>query len=249
MADVKWIKIVTDIFDNEKILMIESMPDADALIVIWFKLLSLAGKKNNSGVFLMGTKPYTDEMFSTVLRRPLDTVRMALNTFEEYGMIERINNTVVIPHWDKYQSLDSYEKKKERDRIYQAERRASQKKIAEKSSDKSSDIVPQIRKDKKEDKIRADVDVDDNAEDGNGGNCDKTYKQFFKMNGSLGKGVVHITPEQIEDLLERIGLDAFNYYVEKLADYIIKNNAKVTNHYETILKWANEDSQVKSGED
>ena len=32
MAEVKWIKIVTDIFDDEKILLIESMPDADALI-------------------------------------------------------------------------------------------------------------------------------------------------------------------------------------------------------------------------
>jgi len=50
MADVKWIKFTTDIFDDEKILMIEAMPSADTIIVIWFKLLAFAGKQNNDGV-------------------------------------------------------------------------------------------------------------------------------------------------------------------------------------------------------
>ena len=44
MADVKWIKITTDIFDDEKILLIESLPDAYSIITVWFKLLCLAGK-------------------------------------------------------------------------------------------------------------------------------------------------------------------------------------------------------------
>lgn len=156
MAEVKWIKIVTDIFDDEKTLMIETLPDADSIIVIWFKLLCLAGKQNNSGVFLMGRMPYTDEMFATVFRRPLNTVRYALNIFEDFGMIEIINDTITIPNWEKHQSLDAYEKKKERDRLYQAERRAVQKQIAEKSSDTSSDIASKIRLDKiKEDKTNS----------------------------------------------------------------------------------------------
>ena len=45
MAEVKWIKIVTDIFDDEKILLIETLPEADSIIVIWLKLLCLAGKQ------------------------------------------------------------------------------------------------------------------------------------------------------------------------------------------------------------
>lgn len=56
MSEVKWIKIVNDIFDDEKILLIESMPEADSLIVIWFKLLCFAGKQNNNGVFLMNDR-------------------------------------------------------------------------------------------------------------------------------------------------------------------------------------------------
>ena len=41
-SEIKWIKIVTDIFDDEKILLIESLPEADTIIVVWFKLLTLA---------------------------------------------------------------------------------------------------------------------------------------------------------------------------------------------------------------
>lgn len=146
MAQVKWIKIVTDIFDDEKILMIEALPNADAIIVIWFKLLCLAGKTNNSGVFLMNEKvAYTDEMLSAIFRRDLNTVRMALKVFEQYEMIEIVNNTITIPNWSKHQTLDAYEKKKERDKLYQQNRREKQKLLAEgkeenkKSSDKSFD--------------------------------------------------------------------------------------------------------------
>ena len=94
-TDVKWIKIVTDIFDDEKILLIESMPEADSIIVIWFKLLCMAGKQNNKGIFLLNDKiAYTDEMLATIFRRPLNTVRLALKTFENYGMIEIVNNVM-----------------------------------------------------------------------------------------------------------------------------------------------------------
>ena len=102
--EIRWIKIVTDIFDDEKILLIEAMPEADAIIVIWFKLLCLAGKQNNCGVFTIGRLAYTDEMFSTIFRRPINTVRLALKTFEEFGMIEILNGCVTIPNWSKHQA-------------------------------------------------------------------------------------------------------------------------------------------------
>lgn len=241
MAEVKWIKIVTDVFDDEKTLMIETLPDADSIIVIWFKLLCLAGKQNNSGVFLMGRMPYTDEMFATVFRRPLNTVRLALKTFEDFGMIEIINDTVTIPNWDKHQSLDAYEKKKERDRLYQAERRAAQKQIAEKSSDTSSDIASKIRREKtRQDKTRQDVDVEESLD-----TTTATEENILKLvGGSLGKGVVYLTDRQLGDLMDRLGLDAFNRYVDRLATFIIDKNAHVKNHYETILKWYEEDSKV-----
>ena len=140
MADVKWIKITTDVFDDEKILMIESMPSADSIIVIWFKLLAFAGRQNNDGVFLMSNRiAYTDEMLASIFRRDVNVVRLALNAFEQFGMIEIIDGVITIPNWNKHQTLDAYEKKKERDRIYQQQRRAAQRALIESSSENSSD--------------------------------------------------------------------------------------------------------------
>jgi predicted phage replisome organizer len=147
---VKWIKIVTDIFDDEKILLIENMPDGDCIIVLWFKLLCLAGKQNNGGVFILtDTIPYTDEMLATIFRRPVNTVRLALEVFERFGMIERIENVITIPNWGKHQSLDSAEKRRERDRIYQQNRRNALRTLGDstESSDNrltSADASPDV---------------------------------------------------------------------------------------------------------
>ena len=130
MADVKWLKIVTDIFDDEKILLIEELPDRDSIIVIWFKLLCLAGKQNNNGVFIMNNRiAYTDEMFATIFRRPINTVRLALNTFEQYGMIEIIDNVVTIPNWEKHQNIEGMEKIREQNRIRKQNQRDRQKQL------------------------------------------------------------------------------------------------------------------------
>ena len=128
MADVKWIKIVTDLFDDEKILLIESLPEADSIIVIWFKLLCLAGKQNNSGVFVMANSlPYTDSMLATIFRRKESTVQLALKTFQQFGMIEIIENVITIPNWEKHQNIDQLEKLKAQTRERVAKHREKQK--------------------------------------------------------------------------------------------------------------------------
>lgn len=130
-SEIKWIKIVTDIFDDEKILLIESLPESDTIIVVWFKLLTLAAKQNYSGVLMMNDRVhYTDEMLSTLFRRPLNMVRAALQTFEQFGMIEIINNAITIPNWEKHQSVESMEKAREQARKRVAKYREKQKQLA-----------------------------------------------------------------------------------------------------------------------
>lgn len=128
--EVKWIKIITNMFDDEKVLLIEAMPEADSIIVIWFKLLCLAGKQNNNGVFMLNDKiAYTDEMLSTIFRRKLSTVKLALTTFENLGMIEIIDKVITIPNWEKHQNIDGLEKIREQNRKRVANHRAKQKKL------------------------------------------------------------------------------------------------------------------------
>lgn len=129
MAEIKWIKITTDIFDDEKMKIIDTLPDRDAIIVIWFKLLALTGKKNESGLLFLSSKmPYTDEMLATVFNRPLNTVRLALETFEAFDMIEIADNKVIaVVNWEKHQNIDGMEKIKEQNRLRQQKRRSKQK--------------------------------------------------------------------------------------------------------------------------
>ena len=154
MADVKWIKITTDIFDDEKILLIESLPDAYAIITVWFKLLCLAGKMNNSGVFMMNNRvAYTDKMLATIFRMKETTVQLALQTFENFGMVEIIDGVITIPNWGKHQNLDQLETKKEYMRNYMAEYRAKQKQLTEgKPNCKTNSKANVSQADKEEDK-------------------------------------------------------------------------------------------------
>lgn len=107
---------------------------------------------------------------------------------------------------------------------------------------------PKVRKGKvREDNIREDnikeANITADAVSGEGPEdaAAADEKKMFYLKGSLGKGVVLLSDEQISDLLEKMGLDSFDYYVDKLATYILKNNAKVKSHYQTILKWWTED--------
>lgn len=81
-------------------------------------------------------------------------------------------------------------------------------------------------------------------EDGDS-DSDEDSKVVKAVGGSLGKGVVFLSDEQVDDLLERMGIETFDYYVDKLSDFIIKNGARVKSHYETILKWWKEDSSLR----
>lgn len=126
MADeIKWIKICTDMFNNRKMQLIEEMPEGDTIIVIWVKLLCLAGDVNDAGVvYVTREVPYTDEMLATVFRRPLQKVRLALMTFEKFGMIDIIDDLLHVSNWAKYQNVDGMEKIKEQTRKRVAKHRS-----------------------------------------------------------------------------------------------------------------------------
>lgn len=116
-----WIKLSTGIFDDEKIKLIELLPEGDSLLIIWLKLLCFAGKTDNDGVFKLTEKiPYNEEMLAGVFNRKLTTVRTALKVFQDYGMLEIIDGAYALPNWVKYQNdSDALSKSKEKNRIRQ----------------------------------------------------------------------------------------------------------------------------------
>lgn len=128
MADIKWIKLATNIFDNRKIRQIEMLPEGDSIIVIWVKLMCLAGVVNDGGlVYFTRDIPYTDEMLATEFNRPLPIVRLALATFQNFGMIEIVDNIIHLSSWEKYQSVESMDRIREQTRRRVAAHRERQK--------------------------------------------------------------------------------------------------------------------------
>lgn len=132
MAEVKWIKITTNMFDDEKIRLIQSMPESDSTIVVWVRLLVLAGKTNDDGrVYITETMPYTEEMLSTLFNKPLNTIRLALNTLQKFGMIEILEDgSILISNWEKHQNIDGLDKIRlqtaERNRKYRERKKQKQ---------------------------------------------------------------------------------------------------------------------------
>ena len=110
MARVKWIKLFTDLFEDEKILMLSSLQKGESMIITWLKLLCLAGKINQNGAITYGNgKPYTSFLLSKVLQKPQEEVEEFLNIFEEYDMISRKDKVITISAWSKFQNVEALE--------------------------------------------------------------------------------------------------------------------------------------------
>ena len=132
MAEIKWIKIATNVFDSKKIKQIETLPDGDTIIVIWFKLLVLAGNINDNG-FIYFTKdiPYTDQMLANYFNRPLTTMQLALKIFQQFEMIEIVDDILFVSNWEEYQNVDGMDKIREQNRIRKRRQREKEKLLLE----------------------------------------------------------------------------------------------------------------------
>lgn len=242
MADVKWIKVTTDIFDDEKILLIESMPERDSLIVIWFKLLCMAGKQNNSGVFMLNDRiAYTDEMLSTIFRRPLNTIRLALQTFEKFGMIEIIDHVITIPNWGKHQNLDQLENKKNYMKNYMKNYREKQVSLTCKTNSKTNG-----KTNSKTNVSQADKDIDKEEDKEKEEDIDKDIFVSDETKSSHKKNVRHkhgdydnvlLSDEEYEKLKVEFPED-YQDRIERLSEYMASTGKTYKNHLATIRCWA-----------
>lgn len=132
MADINWIKLRVDMFDDEKIKIIQSMPEGDTILVIWIRIIALAGKCNAKGLVLIEDEfPYSDEMLATIFNKPLATVRLALGTFEKFRMIERTEKGIYISNFEKHQNTEGMEKIRERARIRKQREREKKRALLE----------------------------------------------------------------------------------------------------------------------
>ena len=128
MAEVKWIKLTTDMFDNRKIKHLRRLPEGNNIVLIWVMLLTMAGRCNASGmIFLTENIPYTPKMLADELDFEENTVVLALKALEGLNMVVTNNDYLTIAGWEEYQNIEGMEKIRESKRLAQARWRAKQK--------------------------------------------------------------------------------------------------------------------------
>lgn len=130
MAEVKWIKLMTDMFDNRKIKYLRKLPEGNNIVLIWVMLLTMAGRCNAGGmIFLTENIPYDLNMLAAELDFDVNTVKLALESLNKLGMIVCDENEFSIVGWEEHQNIEGLEKIREQTRKRVAEYRDKQKLI------------------------------------------------------------------------------------------------------------------------
>ena len=128
MAEVKWIKLTTDMFDNRKIKHLRKLPEGNSIVLIWVMLLTMAGRCNANGmIFLTENIPYTTKMLADELGFEENLVKLALKSLSEFEMIVTDSNYLFVSGWQEHQNIEGMEKIREQTRQRVAKHREKQK--------------------------------------------------------------------------------------------------------------------------
>lgn len=193
MADINWIKLRVDMFDDEKIKIIQSMPEGDAILVIWIRIIALAGKCNAKGLVLIEDEfPYSDEMLATIFNKPLATVRLALGTFEKFRMIERTEKGIYISNFEKHQNTEGMEKIREQARIRKQREREKKRALLEAGN------TPALPDNSSENPVKLPENVTDNVTSHVTSRV--TKREVTKQNKNKNKNIYNISSN--EDIVE-----------------------------------------------
>ena len=120
MYKLQWLKIDANLFANRKIQILLKEPDGDTYIRVWIQLLIIAMECNKEGNLVIGeNKPMTIEYFSKIMGKSFEKMKEIIKKFLELEMIILENKVYKIKNWNKYQSIETYEKYKEQGRLRQ----------------------------------------------------------------------------------------------------------------------------------
>lgn len=253
MADVKWVKITTDMFDNRKIKHLRRLPEGNSIVLIWVMLLTMAGRCNANGmIFLTEDIPYSPKMLADELDFEENTVVLALEALERLNMVHINEGFYSIAGWEEYQNIEGMERIKEQTRKrvakYRENKRLEAGNVTGNVTETPGNAIEEEREEDKEKELE--IHSFNQAEKNSFSteivekNVENSKRSFLQ--GSLGKGVVLLSEEQLDDLLEKLSFDEFNKYVGIVADNeLCGKHYKKKTHHQAILDMAMQDRRLK----
>ena len=243
MAEVKWVKLTTDMFDNRKVKHLRRLPEGNNIVLIWVMLLTMAGRCNSGGmIFLTENIPYTPKMLADELDFEENTVILALQALEQLDMIVTDNGFFTIAGWEEYQNIEGMEKIREQTRKRVAKCR--ERKMLAQGSVTSSVTVTQgnaIEEEREEDKEKEKEFHSFIHADGEEDLSFPTYHRKYYGKDQL----VLLSEEQVGDLLEKMSIEEFDRYLDIVESEERKgHHYKKKTHYQAILDMAMKDHKV-----
>lgn len=243
MAEVKWVKLTTDMFDNRKVKHLRRLPEGNNIVLIWVMLLTMAGRCNSGGmIFLTENIPYTPKMLADELDFEENTVILAIQALEQLDMIVTDNGFFTIAGWEEYQNIDRLAEIREYNRLAKQKSRAKQKllqDVNDKSMTSQSCHDTEEEREEDEEKEFHSFTHAEGEEDLSSPECRRRYL------GGIGKNVVFLSDEQMADLLDQMSIEEFDYYVGVVAESELKgHHYKKKTHYQAILDMVAKDRKV-----
>ena len=235
MAEQKkyyWLKLKRDFFKRHDIRIIEEMPNGKDYILFYLKML-LESIDHEGELRFSETIPYNEQMLSVITNTNIDIVKSAMKIFIELNMIEILDDSTIYmaevlkltgSETAGARRLKEYRKKKKM--LQECTNVQKCNTEIEKESEKEKEIEKE-----------SEVEEEKNADAPDYNNPEYQIQRF--------RGNVMLSDKQIEDLLEKMGLEAFDHYIYRLGAFIEEKGNVVKNHYQTILKWYTEDMGVK----
>ncbi|EGO5823267.1 phage replisome organizer [Enterococcus faecalis] len=218
MAEISWIKLKTTMFDDEKIKLIQSMPEADAILVIWIRLLVLAGKTNDEGlIYIQRNMPYTEEMLATLFSKPVNVVRLALMTLQQFNMIDlNEDGLIAIENWDKHQNIEGMEKVrlKNAERVRKHRERKKQQALEDKNSGNVTCNVTVTDCNGTDKDIDKEIDIDKDKKNRSKTSC-KYSDEHLRLAEKLKNNLINDFPSEMKRVNIEKWADTFRLIEER----------------------------------
>ena len=246
MGEVQWIKLYIDMFDKRKINKLRRLPDGDRILLFWVMLLATAGKCNAGGmIYITERVPFAKEDLADEFGFDLATVELALKAFVEYDMIDIYDGGFIsVRNWEEYQNTDRLAEIREYNRLAKQKSREKQKALKDvidmsMTCQSCQDIEEDKEKDKEKETHSFNLTLD--------GEETKDAAKRRYLGGSLGKGVVLLSDDQIDKLLDELSIEEFDHYVSVVAKCELDGKGyKRKTHYQAIRDMALKDRQKGS---
>jgi predicted phage replisome organizer len=237
-------------FDKPKINKIRRLPDGDKILLFWVMLLATAGKCNaGEMIFITEKIPFTEEDLAGEFGFDINTIRLALKTFENFDMISVYDNGFIsISGWEEHQNVDKLAELREKERLKKQRQREAKR--IEAATEGCPVTVPGLSPGRPAIEEEGEGDKEKEKEIhsftlSSEGREEEMSRRRKVLGGTLGRGVVMLSDEQMEDLLNKLSLDEFDKYVAIVADCELKGkNYTNKTHYQAILEMAEKDRRV-----